>query len=309
VEGIFMDNHEVIPAFDILLDEIEGIVSDINQQGAQLLSKGKYDEARLLIAKLESMTAIREKVRSMKGEWHDLQIIPAEKKAKNQKSKKKKTINRLKRGLRTKEEDLKVPLLKTLVEMGGSGKVSDVLDRMEKIVSSFLTENDLKPLQSTNELRWRNTTKWARADMVKKGLLSKNSPYGFWAITSYGRECLKEQNVAALRHESDEKETYAASTRPQYNREEKTATLQQIIEVCHEIYENGRSYNESIGFVAKRRGLKSIHTVADKCTRRLGINTSVFKKLIEDKEKLGLFLIQLFPNEKKYIIEQLSLKV
>ena len=57
-----MQNHEVIPAFDMLLDEIEGIVSDLHQRGSQYLSEGEYDQARSLIAKVESITTIRDKV-------------------------------------------------------------------------------------------------------------------------------------------------------------------------------------------------------------------------------------------------------
>ena len=71
--------------------------------------------------------------------------------------------------------------------------MSDVLDSMEPLVSSILNEHDMQPLKSTDELRWRNTTKWVRADMVKEGLLDKDPPYGVWTITPNGRRWLKEQ--------------------------------------------------------------------------------------------------------------------
>ena len=60
-----MEKNEVIPAFEMLLDEIDAVVMALNEEGAQLLTAGKYADARALIAKVESINAIRVKVQSL----------------------------------------------------------------------------------------------------------------------------------------------------------------------------------------------------------------------------------------------------
>ena len=116
-----MQNHEVIPAFEMLLDEIDELINDLNQQVSQFLTNGKFDEARSLIAKVESITIIHDKVHSLLEEWRKLQISSSKKPARKTTSRKQKTKGRLERGLRTPEEAFKIPLLKTLIEMGGAG--------------------------------------------------------------------------------------------------------------------------------------------------------------------------------------------
>ena len=49
-------SYDVILLFEMLLEELDADVSDLNQQGAQYLSKGEYNQARSLIAKVESIT-------------------------------------------------------------------------------------------------------------------------------------------------------------------------------------------------------------------------------------------------------------
>jgi len=72
-------------------------------------------------------------------------------------------MGRLRRGLRTGEDAFRIPILRTLVEVGGSGDVSMVLDRVGTKMKSQLTKHDMEPLPSNpKEVRWRNTGKWVR---------------------------------------------------------------------------------------------------------------------------------------------------
>jgi len=58
-------NHKVIPAFEMLLNEIDAAMSILNQQGAQLLKNGAYDEATDILDKLKSISNIRAHVESL----------------------------------------------------------------------------------------------------------------------------------------------------------------------------------------------------------------------------------------------------
>jgi restriction system protein len=301
-----MHNHEVIPAFEMLLDEMETVVEGMNQEGALLLTAGKYDAARVLIEKVEAINAVRDKLQSLSEEWHQLSVKPVKKTGKRARQRTPKSAPRLKKGLRTPEDAFKLPLLKTLIEMGGAGRVSDVIDHMEKHVKSILTEHDHELLKSSNEPRWRNTVAWARSSMVKAGLLDQDSPYGVWTITEQGRVWAEEQSKEPLRHTISEKQIQMPVPKEKNGHTDQSVALEQIIEVCHELYHNGRDYHEAIQEVADRRGLKSIHTVADKCTRQLGLSTAEFKALAEDKFKLMKLLLDEFPKDQYYIIEQLG---
>jgi len=101
---------------------------------------------------------------------------------------------RPKKGLRTPEEQFVMPILESIIELGGKAKVKDVLElvyyKMEGILSSY----DYEPLPSNpKQKRWENTAQWARNTMVNKGLLAKNTPKGIWEITDKGRKFYEEK--------------------------------------------------------------------------------------------------------------------
>src|SRR5574341_92220 len=72
--------------------------------------------------------------------------------------------------------------------------------------------------------------------------------------------------------------------------------LADILEVCLEMYLNGRGYNNAVRTLFERRQLSSIHTIYDKCTRHIGLDTDGFKELVNDKEQLATYLKARFPD-------------
>lgn len=97
--------------------------------------------------------------------------------------------SKLKRGLRTPEEKFMKPILESIIELGGSAFMKNVLKLVRNKMKNILNEYDYKPLPSdTKQKRWENTAQWARNSMVNDGLLSSNSPRGIWEITKKGRD-------------------------------------------------------------------------------------------------------------------------
>lgn len=82
-------------------------------------------------------------------------------------------------------------------------------------------------------------------------------------------------------------------------------TLNQILEVAELVFTQGKSYNEAVKIIAKKRGIYPT-TVRDKCTRRIDLTTDQFINLLEDKEKLITFLVERFPDRKDIINERLG---
>ncbi|WP_052297133.1 winged helix-turn-helix domain-containing protein [Marinithermus hydrothermalis] len=105
---------------------------------------------------------------------------------------KRKTRDRLSRGLRTPENAFRQPILEALVELGGSAPVNDVLERVQQKMAHVLNEYDYQPLPSDpRSARWRNTAQWCRNALVREGLMKSDSPYGIWEISEQGREALR----------------------------------------------------------------------------------------------------------------------
>ena len=192
-----MQNHEVIPAFEMLLDEMEAVVEGLNQEGAQLLTAGKYDEARALIGKVESINAIREKVQALSEDWRDLGLTAPSKPTDQKETVRRKMTKLLKQGLRTPNEAFRLPITQALVQLGGSGRVSEVLDLVEEMMKDQLNTYDYQTIPSDpNVIRWRNNAQWARLKLVQEGYLASDSPRGVWEITEAGRHWGEAQSQA-----------------------------------------------------------------------------------------------------------------
>lgn len=90
------------------------------------------------------------------------------------------------RGDKTPQRDFRIPLMKVLLDMGGSGELHDIRQRMLPAVKDRLTGDDYE-LVSTGEERWWNATCWERSVIKKEGLLRNDSKHGVWELSDKGR--------------------------------------------------------------------------------------------------------------------------
>lgn len=195
-----MINTEVIPAFDMLLDELEAIIPELNKKGAQLMQELNYAQAKDVIAKAEAVMAFKEKVKALRDEWLSLDV-PSMKppkvrqsRAMNKKHSRNKT-SQLKSGLRTKNEDFHLPILRVLIRTGGHASLASLLTELEKDLASQLNEYDWETLPSSNKtVRWKNNVGWAKKKLIDSGYLSGDSPKGTWEITEAGRMFVEKQD-------------------------------------------------------------------------------------------------------------------
>jgi len=96
------------------------------------------------------------------------------------------------RGNKTPQRDFRLPLMKVLLELGGSAEVKDIRDKMLPAMKARLTEDDFEAV-STGEERWWNATCWERSDLVKEGLFRDDSPRGVWELSDAGRAFVVQQ--------------------------------------------------------------------------------------------------------------------
>lgn len=101
------------------------------------------------------------------------------------------TPTHAKKGEITPQADYTLPILEALIEMGGSGKVLDVLDNVFNKIKDRLKPKDLERTPSGTDIRWKNHARWERQRLRSEGCLKKDSPRGIWEITEKGSDLYK----------------------------------------------------------------------------------------------------------------------
>ncbi|HUU90964.1 MAG TPA: winged helix-turn-helix domain-containing protein [Phycisphaerae bacterium] len=181
----------VSSAFEMLLEEIEAEIDFVNNVGAKAFEARDYEKAKEALERAATLTAFRDRVAGLRKEWEDFAAV-AESQEDEETKAARRDLGRLRRGLRTPEVNYYQPILQVLAEMGGSGKVAEVLDRVGEVMKPALKEVDYDPLASSPDMpRWRNAAQWARNSMVHEGLLKADSPRGVWEVSEKGRDRLK----------------------------------------------------------------------------------------------------------------------
>lgn len=154
--------QDVFTAFDALLEEVEAEVDFVNTVGTKSFEGRDYDRAKEALARAGMLIAFRDKVAALRSEWQGIAAV-AEKEEDEETKAERRNLGRLRNGLRTPEPEYRIPILRALVELGGGGKIGDVLARVEKAMKPRLKKVDYEPLASNPEnLRWRSAAQWAR---------------------------------------------------------------------------------------------------------------------------------------------------
>ena len=182
----------VSSAFEMLLEEVEAEIDFVNGVGAKAFEGRDYDKAKEALERSGTLTAFRDRVAALRQEWEEMAAV-AERDEDEETRTARRNLGKLRKGVRTPESAYYLPILQVLEQMGGSGKVAEVLERVGQIMKPVLKKVDYDPLASgPDNPRWRNAAQWARNSMIRDGLLKGDSPRGVWEISDKGRAALKE---------------------------------------------------------------------------------------------------------------------
>ncbi len=118
--------NDVDMAFKLLLEEIESVIDALIKEAEKKLQSRDFENARALTKNAEKVTDFREKVKNLQNEWQTLFT------SKDAKQNVKNNVKNLVRGLRTKESAFYLPILESLVELGGRAEVKAVLDKVRQ---------------------------------------------------------------------------------------------------------------------------------------------------------------------------------
>jgi hypothetical protein len=93
-------------------------------------------------------------------------------------------------GKKLPQREFRMPLMKTLLELGGSSEVSEIRKIMERKMAPLLSEADYQPVSSGE--RWWNAICWERADLVREGLFLDYSERGVWELSEKGKSLARD---------------------------------------------------------------------------------------------------------------------
>ncbi len=186
-------DFEIETLFNYLIKGLNDYLDSIHLLCKEELEKYNYDKADILLQKIKEVKEFIEKIQKLSQDWDKIKNNIAFKNfikdsTNNDIKNKRKKIDR------TPESEFYIPILLTLKELGGKAKVNKIIPKVYEKIKGKLKEDDFKNIESKDEPRWENTSKWARKKLVDMGFLSSESDYGSWEITELGLKFLKDNN-------------------------------------------------------------------------------------------------------------------
>ena len=105
----------------------------------------------------------------------------------------------------TPQSEFTLPLLETLVQAGGSLRVSEAIRRIGEKLGGQLTPADRQSIKS-GQIRWQNRAQWQRLRLLRQGYLASDSPRGVWEITENGRRLYQDLRSKSKKESEDSRE-------------------------------------------------------------------------------------------------------
>jgi restriction system protein len=174
---------DVEAAFALLIEQVDCELERVNEEVSKASRAQDYGRVRQAADEAEWLKSFRGKLEDLGREWR---TRSSGKRRRAERDQRRRSV-RLPRGAKTPEEAYYQPILSALVELGGRGKVREVLGRVEEKMKPLLKPIDYELLPSGRQVRWRNTAGWAGNQLVERGLMKAGSRKGFWEISSEGR--------------------------------------------------------------------------------------------------------------------------
>lgn len=186
---------EVITALHLVLDALEDVAEEVKEAARHSLEEERLDDLARQSARISEIRDFAESVGELRHRWsssnHPTDGQRADESGGSE-GPSRTYLGRVPRGTRTPEVAFRRPILEVLVELGGSGSIQDVLDRVGERLDGQLRPIDFEPLPSTPDtLRWRNTAQWSRNELVRTGLMEPVRTRGVWEISAAGRAWLE----------------------------------------------------------------------------------------------------------------------
>lgn len=203
-----MDKHAVLEACDRLSSQLKAYIQNVNQIGSTAMATGDLDAARAALDQSEALGTLAIELAALRARLDDVLREPVPAPAIRDRGRTNDTEHgarpapvqrRTRKGVPSRRQlpqrEFRIPLLQTLVEMGGRGRAGVVEERVGELLQERLTQYDYANLES-GPVRWRKKTQWCRKNLIDEGLLVEGTPRGIWEISDEGRVWLAQQRSA-----------------------------------------------------------------------------------------------------------------
>ena len=173
---------DVGQALDNLNTALLEALEQAKREGAQAFEAGEFETAQQAADKGKAIEKVLEGAKQLSQQWATFKSpamdthIP---KATGWKSD-------------SPDEEFIFPILQVLEDLGGKGKVEEILDRVELMHKEKLGPALVEQMEEGQSHQWRETARASQKLMITKGLIYPNSPKGIWQITPQGRLSLFE---------------------------------------------------------------------------------------------------------------------
>jgi hypothetical protein len=102
--------------------------------------------------------------------------------------------HRAPKGVLLPEPEYELPILQTLIELGGRAPASELIAALGTKLDGKLKPLDGQRLAS-GEVRWKNRAQFVRLKLVRGGDMVKDSPRGIWEISDQGRRRVESETT------------------------------------------------------------------------------------------------------------------
>lgn len=171
-------------ALDTLLAQLRAALKAAQDEGAEAMRRSDFPAARKAAERGEVIQKHMAQLEALRRDLPGLVGGPPQPASR--------ATARAVKGSATPHSAYRIPILQALVEMGGRGTKSEVLNRVYRAMEHRLKDVDREMIPSGGDVRWRKAASWERYGMTRDGLLAADSPSGIWEITDKGREYLRE---------------------------------------------------------------------------------------------------------------------
>lgn len=171
-------------ALALLRSQIQDRLEDLQEETKQSVDQGQFVQAQALLQQAQALDDLLKDLNAWAKRFDTL-VVPIQDGDDE--------MPRLRKGLKTPQSAYRIPILRTLVTLGGEADMDVVLERVQALMGDQLNAHDLDTLADGKTIRWRNTAQWARNTLREEGLIRDDTPRGVWGISEAGRKWLKAQ--------------------------------------------------------------------------------------------------------------------
>jgi hypothetical protein len=174
----------VSKAFQDLSAALRAALDEAKTNGAQAFQAGEFEAAQRAADQGVQVDAMIEAVAELAARWDG---VNASSESAGQEA------WEIQVGSNGKEEELIIPVLYVLDQIGGNAHASETLDRVEQLLQEKLTSEEFGDLSQGWGGPLRGMTENLEKQMLRRGLIHIKGKPGNWNLTPQGRMTLMEQ--------------------------------------------------------------------------------------------------------------------